>query len=474
MSMQQIASAMPQGPVTEARPGGYLGLTLLIGVVQMVVTMDLVVIGMLLPSIGLDFHANASALGAVVSTGPLVFAGLLLVGGRLADMFGQKRCLCAGLVIAGIGTACSALAPSLAMLVAGRVLYGLGAACMIPANFSLINTVIPDGAPRQRAYGVYGTVQGFALFLAPVVGGLLISEFGWRSVFQAVTLLIIILLLLAMRMLPSGEVRKGERIDLPSAFLLVPALFAILAALSGGFGLDRASELRWGVGIAGIVAMLLFLHRQRRAAEPLLPLDTFASPVAIAGLFAAAAVMAASAGLFILPSMVMQQAMGWSAAAAGAGMLPHAITVIITGQCVGLIMGRIPLFTNVCLGLALLTVGTFANSWMQPDLGYVLNVMLPMILAAAGAIFSTIMLIAYVTGQLPPERQGVGTAIIFTSQQIGVAVGSAFLLDIAGHPAPRFEALNHAFLATSAIAAAALVAIIITRRLDEQSTSDKE
>jgi predicted MFS family arabinose efflux permease len=252
-----------------------------------------------------------------------------------------------------------------------------------------------------------------------------------------------------------SAVRLSKKFDWQGALFFVPAIMLILIGLTGGAG--YVSEgLRAALVGAGVMLLLGFVRLQRSTEVPLLPLDIFHYPNVRAGLLSMAIVMAASAGLFILPSLVMQKAMGWSPAQSGMGMLPHSLTVILMGQMIGWLMGRFSLRTNVLSGLALLVSGTFLNGWMGPSGGYLFNVLVPMVLGAAGSIFTVIMLTAVVTGQQPAHQQGVVSAIAFTSQQVGIALGSVILLVVAGGGDNPFGSLNHAFLASSLMALTSL------------------
>ncbi|BAK66533.1 major facilitator superfamily protein [Sphingobium sp. SYK-6] len=459
---------------TESRSGNVLILTLLVGACQMVVTMDLVTMGILLPSIGDEYPVGRALLSGLVSFSALTFASMLLIGGRLSDLAGQRSCFAIGLLLAAAGAVVSALAPSFILLLAGRLFFGVGAAILVPANFSLINTVIPEGPQRRRAYGIFGMAQGLALFIGPGLGGALATAFGWRSVFVANAVFMIALLVLSRVLVPDRIVSARRPFDIAGAVSFVPAVLLLVIAITSGSGLVPGVTERLVLGIAGCGLMALFLRIQKRVDSPLLPLDIFAYPRVKSGLIGMMAVMAASAALFILPSLVMQRGMGWSAAQSGVGMLPHAVTVVCAGQAIGWLMGRFTLSHNVLTGFALLILGTFINGWMFPGGGYLFNVMIPMILGAAGSIFAVIMLTAVITGPHPPHQQGVIAAVTFTSQQIGIAIGSVALLSLAEGEGTPLASLNRAFLAASMIALCGLLATLARRDVKAGGTEFKK
>lgn len=438
----------------------YLPLTLLVGGVQMIATMDLVTMGVLLTSIGKDFAVGPVRLSGLVSFSSLVFASMMLIGGRLSDMFGQRVCIALGLIVAMGGAVLAGLAPYFSVLVAGRLLFGLGSAIMIPANFSVINTVIPAGPPRHRAYGIYGMVQGIALIVGPSLGGFLATQVGWRWMFFVVAVLMLGLLAASRLLVPAGVPAQRQRFDYAGSLLFVPAILALVLAISGGSGLIVDLSARLGLGFAGAVLMGLFVRNQARGASPLLPLSVFRHhgvPSAIVGL---TALMAASAGLFMLPPLVMQQAMHWSPAESGLGMLPHALSVIVTGHFASWFMGRFPPYRNVVIGFSTIIAGLFLNGFMGPGHGYLLNVMIPMLLGAAGSIFLVITLTAIVTAPQPHEQQGVIAAVAFTSQQLGISLGAVALLSVAAESDAPFTVLNHAFFVAAAIALGGLLIVL--------------
>lgn len=434
----------------------------LIGAVQMIITMDITTQGVLLPSINATFPVGPEALGGILGIEAMVFACFMMIGGKLADIHGARRCIVTGLLVVCAGAAMAMTAPTFPVLMAGRVLYGLGAALMIPANFALLNTAIPAGAQRQRAYGIFAIVQGVAQFVGPALGGYLSGTLGWRAFFGANVIFLLVLAAACRAAMPQG-VAIRQRFDLGGALLFVPAIALIVMAISGGSGTISDPLARLAMGLAGVGLMAAFLRSQNRTAAPLLPPSVHRHRGVRPLFLAMGATMAASSGLFLLPGLVMQRVLGMAPADAGLGMLPHAITAMLTGNLVGLFMARLPLRANAALGMSVLTAGLFLNGWMQPQFGYVLNVMVPMIIGASGSLFTTIMLSALISSMQAPGEQGVASALIFVCQQVGISLGSAAILAASAETAEPITAYNHAFLTAAAIAGAGLVAILAAR-----------
>lgn len=436
--------------------------SLLIGAVQMIITMDITTLGILMPSIGETFSVGKAELGGILSFGALAFACFMLVGGKLADLYGPRPCIVGGLLIVSGGAAIATLAPSFEILLGARLLYGIGSALMIPANFALLNTAIPEGAPRQRAYSIFAGVQGAAQFIGPAGGGYLAELYGWKAFFAANVVFILLLALACAMALPRTRPAKGS-FDFVGAVLFVPAVAMVVLALSGGSGLITSVATRLALAAAGIALFAAFFRSQRSRPVPLLPPAVHAPRGAKLLFLAMGATMAASAALFLLPGAVMQRVLGMSPGDAGLGMIPHAIAATVTGNLVGLFMARLPLRTNAMLGMSVLALGLFVNGFMQPQFSYALNVMVPMLIGAAGSIFSVIMLSALVSSLQLDENQGVAAALIFVCQQIGISLGAAGLLAVTELRSVPIEAYNLAFLTAATIALAGVVAIFAAR-----------
>ncbi len=468
-----MADAQQPLPDVSSPPPNYLPLAIFIGACQMIVTMDLITMGVLLPSIGESLRVGPERIGGLIGFSSLVFASMLLVGGRLADLFGQRNCLGFGLATAAAGAVLSASASSYEVLLAGRVLFGLGAAVLVPANFSLINTVIPEGHWRARAFGIFGIAQGIAMFVGPSAGGFLATSFGWNSVFWAVAVFVAVLLICCRRLVQPVAASGHTGFDWTGTLLFVPALTLLVVGIGGGSGLLSSATERVVAAAGGAALLLLFAFSQKGKPNALLPLDVFRYQGTGLRLFAMFAVMTASSGLFILPSLVMQQSLGFSAAEAGTGMVPHSVAGIIAGQMIGWFMMRFTLRRNVLIGFSALFAGTLLNGFMQADFGYLLNILIPMLIAAAGSIFTVTMLMAAIAQPYPEARQGVMSAVIFTCQQIGVALGSVLLLNLANSATSPMAGANLGFLTMAAIAATGAAAFILARSPQSASQSAK-
>ena len=438
----------------------YRGIVFLMGLCQLVLTTDFSIVSVALPSIGRALNIQPAMLSWVISATALAFAGFLILGGRLTDLLGQRRCLFAGLVLFGAGSLLSALAPSIWALLPARALQGLGAALLSPSSFSLINTLVPEGAPRHRALGVFGMMQGMSVIIGLVLGGFLTTAFGWRIVFLLNVPSILVALILVWRLVPRTS-REGVKTfeNLPSAALITIATTLLLWALS----LIGESGLKSGGGAAALLLAVAgygaFYIFESRIASPLVPRSVF-TPQLIVGCFAGLGLLAGVGGIFLLANLYMQTVLKFSAAASGLGMLPYATAVVVAGQAVPFIMARMPLKATAILGFCINILGLLMLAAFARSETYVIAVLLGSIIAPIGSLVGYMALIGNATAGISSSQQGLASAVLFTFQQIGVAVGGTVCLSVAAASSLNSSgALSAADFQVGYVAAAVLAAI---------------
>jgi MFS family permease len=448
----------------------YGGIVFLMGLCQLVLTTDFSIVSVALPSIGRDLQISPVLMSWVVSATVLAFAGFLVLGGRLTDLLGQRRCLFAGLVLFAAGSLLSALSVSIWMLLPARALEGLGAALLSPSSFSLINTLVPDGAPRHRALGVFGMMQGMSVIIGLVAGGFLTTTFGWRTVFLLNMPFIAFAFGLVWRLVPRAS-RQGVKTfaNLPSAALITVATAMLLWAVS----LIGENGIRSSAGGTALLLALAgygaFYILESRIKLPLVPRSVF-TPHLIVGCVAGLGLLAGVGGIFLLANLYMQTVLGYSAAASGLGMLPYAIAVVMAGQAVPFILARMPLKAAAILGFCVNITGLLLLAAFAASQNYVMAILLGSIIAPLGSLVGYMALIGQATGGIPASQQGLASAVLFTCQQIGVAVGGTACLSVAAASTSQTAgALNAAsfqagYAAAAGLAALGLVAVAIPLR----------
>ncbi len=444
----------------------YRPLILLVGLVQLIVTTDFSIVSVALPSIGRDLQIPPASLSWVISAAALTFGGFLILAGRASDVFGQRRCLIVGLAIFGMGSLGAALAPSFPVLVSARVLQGLGGAILTPANFSLINTVLPEGAPRRRALGVFGVMQGLSLVIGLLIGGAIVTRFGWHAVFLLNPPIALAAIYLAWRAVPprvaSGAAGASRNMDWAGAVLIMAGMVLVLLGISEMGRMGFGAPLPLGLLAGGVASFALFFVVEGRARAPLAPLSIFAERN-----FAAASVilllhLAGVGGIFVLANVYMQSALKFSAFSSGLGMMPYAAAVMIAGQGAPMLMARLSHRVIAIGGFAVFALGLGLLALFAPVRDYWLALALGSVISAFGSLTSFMAVMADATADVPHGQQGAASAILFTTHQIGVPLGATVALSVlgAGGAAP----FRDGFLAISGLVVLALVLSALTLR----------
>lgn len=452
-----------------ARDGAdYRLVILLVGLTQLSVTIDFSIVSMALPSIGRQLQVSPAALSWVISAGALAGGGVVILAGRAADVFGQRLCMLIGLGLFATGSLAAALSPDLPVLIAARALQGLGGAILGPANFSLINTLLPEGAPRRRAFSVFGVMQGLSLVIGLLIGGILTTQFGWRAVFllnpPLAALAIVLTLLVVPR--PAARVREGGSVDWPGAVLITSGMALVLLAIS------RMGQEGWtapwplAMLAAGVAGFALFFVAEGRARAPLAPLSLFGRRNFAAANVIFLLVMAAVGGVFVLLNLYMQAGLKMSAMQSGLGMMPYAAAVMISGQALAPLMAGLAHRRIVFGGFGLFVVGLVMLALFSTEPNYWLAIALGSVVIGFGTTAAFMVLMADATSDIPPLQQGAATAVLMTAQALGVPLGAAVALsviDLAG-PAAGLEAFRSAYLALAAMALLAVTVSLLTLR----------
>jgi MFS family permease len=370
----------------------------------LLVTLDRGVLVVALPTLVRQMHATSSQLQWIVAAYVVVFAGLLLVGGSLADRIGRKRTLLAGLAVFAAGSAGAAFSGSVGALIAARASMGIGGSLMIPSSLSIITTMSPDPGDRRRAIGVWAGTAGVGSCLGPVLGGLLLAHFWWGSVFL---------------------------IDVPIAALGL-VLFALIEAPARGW----TSALVIGTGAAGLAALVGFVGWERLSPHPMLNLGFFRerrfsgaiTPLGLGtfGLF----------GSTFLLALFIQFILGHNALEAGVRELPIAATAAVVSVASPLIVRVAGGKLTLAAGLLILAGSLWLISGSSITAGYG-GIVPAQIMIGCGAGLVIPSATASVLGAVPRRHAGVGSAtnelVLQTGGALGVAViGSLFSIRYQG------------------------------------------
>ncbi|MFE3115859.1 MFS transporter [Streptomyces niveus] len=431
----------------------------LLGTVQATLIFTLAALVVPLPDIGREFALDRSQLILLSAAYGLAFAGLLLLGGRLADRYGGRRALTAGLLVFAAASATAPLAPGYEALLAGRFAQGVGAALIAPAAMNVLRTVFASPASYGRAMATWGGLSVLGATAGNLGSGVISALLSWRWSFGVPLMVAGTALALAPRLLPATPPGAGRSLDLPGAVL------ATAGITLASYGLVVTDAHPWDspavlLPLAGGVALCAaFLLAERRARDPLLPPRFVLERRRATGLAAIALTAAGTSLTFVLLSLHLQQELGYSELETSAAFVPFALALLVSGRAAGPLIARYgaPLVTAAGLitggaGLALLAV-TGPGAAAVP---YAYGLLPGLVLLPAGAAASFAGAAVLATAGVPERRTGLAGGVLNTAMELGPTVLFAVLLSLGGDAvslavtAGAFVALACATAATAA------------------------
>lgn len=403
----------------------------LLAFAQLIVSLDYTIVYVALPDIG-QLGFSRATLQLVVSAYAIAFGGVLLLGGRAADLFGRRRMFIAGLGLYGAASLAGGIAGSPEVLIASRALQGIGGAVLFPATLSLVNTLFAEGPERNRALGVWAGAGAGGMVTGVVLGGVLTDWVGWAGVFFVNVPLAALALALAFRLLPA-DTAPAARVgfDLPGALATTLGMTLILYALVTG------PQRGWGsfdvaaVGAAGIAALAAFLLIEARTRSPLLPLRLFTNRNVRLGVAITLLFMATFGTLLYFLTVYLQQVRGYGPLQTGLACLVPMGAVFVGSNLGGHILTRFGLRTTLVSHLLLGAVGMAALGLsLSPDATFLRLVPGLVVLSFGQGVVFPAMFATVATG-IADRDQGVASGIASSGQQLGSAVGLAVLVAIA-------------------------------------------
>jgi EmrB/QacA subfamily drug resistance transporter len=401
---------------------------ILLSVAQFMVILDITVVNVALPSIGADLALDRAPLTWVVTTYTLFFGGLLLLGGRLADLLGRRRTFLAGLGVFTAASFTAGLAGDGSVLIAARAAQGVGAALLSPAALSIITTTF-HGGERRRALGAWAALAGAGAAVGVLVGGLLVSGPGWQWVFF-VNVPVGVLVAAAVPVTVAASPRQAAaRIDVPGALVVTAATGLLVYGLveAGDRGWGAAGTLAAGLGLLGGFAVV-----ERLVAAPLVDLRLLATRPVVAGFW----VMLAASGLlisgFFLNSLLLQRVMGLSALGTGLVFLPVAVATIIGAQAGAHLLGRLGGRPVAAAGFAMAAVGMALLGGISAGDDAVTGVLPGFVLAAVGLGMAFVTATTTALSHIDPRRAGLVSGVVTTAHELGAALGVAIASTLAG------------------------------------------
>ncbi len=399
---------------------------------QFMVVLDVAIVNVALPSIRTDLHFSQVSLQWVITAYTILFGGVLMLGGRLADLLGRRRMFMLGLALFTTFSLLDGLAWSEGSLIAFRAAQGLGAALLSPAALSILTTTFSEGRERNVALGIWGAASGSGGAAGVLLGGALTSAFGWSWIFFINVPVGIAVIALAPFLLRESHAGLTHRhFDLAGAASITGGLMLLVYALT------RAAQHGWGsvttvVLLAGSAALIAaFFAIESRSKAPLLPLRIFRlrtlSGSNLAGLLMGAAIFS----MFFLLTLYMQEVLHYSPLHTGLAYIALTLTIVVFSGLAQALVTRVGVRPVLPAGLALSAVALVLFARLPVHGSYFSDLLPPFVIAGLGLALAFVpMSIGALTGVHPADA-GVASGLINTNQQIGGAIGVALATTIA-------------------------------------------
>jgi EmrB/QacA subfamily drug resistance transporter len=427
ISANQQHDAGPGGPTSV--PDHRWMILAIIGVAQLMVVLDTTIVNIALPSAQHDLGFSNDNRQWIITAYSLSFGSLLLLGGRLSDVFGRRITLLIGLLGFALASALGGAATNLALLITSRALQGVFAAILAPAALSTLNVTFTEAKERARAFGVYAGIAAAGSVVGLLVGGMLTEWLSWRwclyvNLAFALPAAAGVLSYVRAQTTPRGQFQA----DLPGAATVVGGLFCLV------YGLSNAEQHGWGdtvtVGmlVASAVLLLAFVAVESRVAVPLLPLHLLADRNRVASYLSIAFAFACMFGAFLFLTYYLQTNLGYSPLKTGVAFLPLAAGVVVAaGLATTQLLPRFGPRPLVPTGMVIGAGGMLGLAQISPSSTYGGSVIGPLLILGFGIGLIFAPSISTATAGLDTADAGVGSAMVNTSQQIGGAVGTAVL-----------------------------------------------
>ncbi len=388
----------------------------------LIVFLDNTVVNTALPAISVDLEASTSTLQWVIDSYVLILAGLLLLGGSIGDRFGRKRWMTVGLVIFGAGAVGGALAGSATELIVARGVQGLGAALVLPATLSIITNVFPRGE-RAKAIAIWTAVGALGIGVGPALGGFLVDEAGWASVFW-MHVPVVALALLGMFVVSESRDERGFGLDVPGAIFGTTGLVALV------YGIIQGAEVGWTsaeiLGSFGLAAVLLFAFAvvEMRSDHAMLPLRFFRQKDFTGAVLAIGLILFGMLVTFFFLTQYFQIVQGRSALQAGLLIIPTSVAMMVAAPLSGTLMSKIgPRYLVLAMAGAMVT-GVLMLTSLEVGSSAIAAIV-PLTIFGFGAGLGMPALTDTVMAAVPEEDAGIGSAVNDVSRELGGALGIA-------------------------------------------------
>ncbi|MET3803893.1 EmrB/QacA subfamily drug resistance transporter [Nakamurella sp. UYEF19] len=380
------------------------------------------IVNVAMPAIQQDLHLTISGLEWVVSSYILVFASLLLAGGRLADVFGRKRLFLIGLGIFTISSLAAGLAGDATTLIAGRALQGLGAALVTPTTLAIISATYTNARRRAAAVGIWSGVGALALAVGPLLGGLLSQHASWEWIFFINIPVGIFTFALGWRVIGESKLDSGpRRLDVPGIATSAVALFALTFGLIEGDRRGWTSPLILACFAVAVALGLAFVAVERRSRQPMVEVALFRERVFSGGLIALMMWAFGLFGIYFFTSLYLQNVLGFSPTKAGLAFLPMALLMAVGAVISEQVSRRLGAHRVVAFAMVLMALGIASVSLLSAGASFLDLMPSFAVIGIGGGL--TVPLTASVLDAMPREEAGVASGIFNASREVAGLLG---------------------------------------------------
>ncbi|SDQ58545.1 MFS transporter [Thermostaphylospora chromogena] len=419
---------------------------------QFMVVLDVSIVNVALPAIRTSLGFDTTGLQWVVNAYSLTFAGLMLLGGRICDLYGRKQVFIIGVTLFSLASLLGGMATTQSQLVAGRALQGIGAAVLAPATLTILTTTFTEGPGRTRAVASWSAVGAVGGAVGSLLGGVLTQTLSWRWILLINVPIGAVLVAAAVRYLVESRGPRDGGLDIPGT-VLVTAGIALLA-----LGTVQTEEYGWLAAqtlvplAAGVAALAGFTAVEARwARNPLVPLGLLRSRAVVGGAAVMLAVGAVMVAMWYFLSLHMQENLRYTPIQTGMAFIPHTVALIAGARLATLLIPRTGNRLLIALGCLIGSTGFAWQSVMAPD--FITGVLLPGVVICVGTSLTFTPATLITTGGAGPHLAGLLSGMLNTSRQVGGSLGLAALATVAAGAAVPGEGYGRAFVIGAAILA---------------------
>lgn len=395
--------------------------------------LDISMVGVALPSIGADLHLSAGSLQWIVSGYVLGYGGLLLLGGRTADLLGRRPVFLIAVAVFGTASLVSAALSDPSALISLRFVKGAAAAFTVPAGLSIITTTFAEGPARSRALSIY-TVCGASGFSLGLVFGGVLTELGWRATFLLPGPVALALLVVGLRVIPRAARQRVTfaHFDIAGALSSTAALLMLVYAVVSAPRRGWASPVTIGLLAASVISAVLFVLIERRHPRPLVRLGILRSATLVHANLAGAVMFGGYVSFQFIVTLYLQNSLAWSPIAMAMGFLPAGLLVVASATRMDSVLERVDTAKLILFGLLAFVAGYALFLRVSPGMSYV-NFLLPtMLLLGLGFALCFPAVNSQATAGVADDEQGLASGLVNTSIQIGGAVVLAVITAVIG------------------------------------------